>query len=269
MRVPCEGKESKKDSRRSIDLVWFLGSLTSSRLLRGPRRAERRNVAVGAPAGDHRVRVLHRPRRRIRVPENDLRRTHRWITHLVSIISIWYKAGGGRSAGGRSEAKPQKAGVDLRNRSPSSGPSRDRWWRRPLESRRKLRSAGAAPRTASPTPTRPRTPWSASCRRTATGGDTAPRPRRRPEVRGPGTHPGQRTRTKPPSAARKHRTVFAVVCVSSPLHSTLVRRRAQGFPSSTLVRSAQRALGLGSFRSKFAGGTSSRLDPDSWVLTLS
>ena len=78
--VPCERKESKvkkrqqQDRRGGIDLVWFLGwlKLTSPcrSLLRLPLR---RNVAVGAPAGDHGVGVLHRPRRRLRVPENHLR----------------------------------------------------------------------------------------------------------------------------------------------------------------------------------------------------
>uniref|UniRef100_A0A0A9DA22 Uncharacterized protein n=1 Tax=Arundo donax TaxID=35708 RepID=A0A0A9DA22_ARUDO len=37
---------------------------------RRPRRSHRRNVAVGAPAVDHRVRVLHCSLRRLRVPEN-------------------------------------------------------------------------------------------------------------------------------------------------------------------------------------------------------
>jgi hypothetical protein len=52
-------------------IVFFL-LLTS--VLRGrARRAHGRNVAVGAAAGDHRVRVLHRLPRRLRVPERHLR----------------------------------------------------------------------------------------------------------------------------------------------------------------------------------------------------
>jgi hypothetical protein len=49
-------------------------SLTSRLLLLlgGPRRTQRRNVAVGAPPGDGRVRVLHRTTRRICVPEGHL-----------------------------------------------------------------------------------------------------------------------------------------------------------------------------------------------------
>lgn len=61
--------------RRLIWQVWPAGGSSSTSSpspssLRLPRRSERRNVAVGAPSGDHRIRILHRPRRRLWVPEN-------------------------------------------------------------------------------------------------------------------------------------------------------------------------------------------------------
>lgn len=52
---------------------FFVSSSLTSRRLGGAGRAQRGNVAVGAAAGDHRVRVLHRAPRRLRVAERHLR----------------------------------------------------------------------------------------------------------------------------------------------------------------------------------------------------
>ena len=54
-----------------FDFPWGGLSLTSR--LGGARRPQRGNVAVGAPPGDRRVRILHRAPRRLRLPECHLR----------------------------------------------------------------------------------------------------------------------------------------------------------------------------------------------------
>ena len=54
-----------------FDFPWGGLSLTSR--LGGARRPQRGNVAVGAPPGDRRVRILHRAPRRLRLPERHLR----------------------------------------------------------------------------------------------------------------------------------------------------------------------------------------------------
>jgi hypothetical protein len=82
--VGCGGGKKKKN-RLTFSLHGFLvtASLSLTSRLGGARRPQRRNVAVGAPPGDRRVRVLHRAPRRLRLPERHLRtHTRRPAGHL-------------------------------------------------------------------------------------------------------------------------------------------------------------------------------------------